>query len=738
MTLQEIRQWNDKTRELLRQQRVHEAIEHIGLNASERFQPRIDEIKFTYENILTYVGKGVIDPMENTIYSKLMVSIYELCDQINLFLLSSSGSKIAALKADVDKQSARENEDLTENLIGLAFDKELNELIRDAFLFDDESESETARSHRQAISRAFHKLWLTDKLTENDERDISELFNSPSIPWFEKAMLVSALTLGTLRVFDSRRISILFDLYENPDAQISQRALFGCIVSMLVYDKRFYYYQSLMDKIARLENRQEFIDDTLNLIIQFNRSKDTERVTRKLQDEILPSVIKFNEDLNEKLDLDKLIQSGESLDKNPDWESYFDSQPGLMRKLEELTNMQLEGVDVFLSAFAMLKSFPFFHELPNWFMPFYPENYAVQQSLHEEGENFKNLFLKGLDLSVYMCNSDKFSFVFNIKHMPEQQKNLMIQMFEGEGEQLVELKNEELSDPALGKKRIIIQYIQDLYRFFKLHSLHNELGDLFQQPFNVHKSAILTGVIQNAGFYKSVANFFFDNNHFPEAFDLYEYLIEQGENYPELYEKAGFCKQQLGSYHEAIRHYKRADLFDTNHAWLLRKQAQCYLALENIDDALRIFLELSELEPENQRVNASIGTCYLDLGKPDQAIEYFYRIEFANPGSSSAIRPVAWSLFLLNNLDEANRYYEQLLDAEPNTFDFMNAGHVAFSLKDKKKAVSHYLDSIRSRNNDIRSFIKSYNKDRKYLLANGVEASEIALMLDYLRFGNQK
>ena len=153
MTLQEIRQWNDKTRELLRQQRVHEAIEHIGLNASERFQPRIDEINFTYENILTYVGKGVIDPMENTIYSKLMVSIYELCDQINLFLLSSSGSKIAALKADVDKQSARENEDLTENLIGLAFDNELNELIRDAFLFDDESESETARSHRQDAFR---------------------------------------------------------------------------------------------------------------------------------------------------------------------------------------------------------------------------------------------------------------------------------------------------------------------------------------------------------------------------------------------------------------------------------------------------------------------------------------------------------------------------------------------------------------------------------------------------------
>lgn len=735
MTIHDIRQWHRKVSELLRQQRIYEAIELLSQHTSERFQSKIDEVRFTYDNILSYTGKGIIDPMSATIYSKLVVSLFELSDLINLYLISLTGSKIASIKAEFDKQSMREGEDLSENLIGLAFDNELNEILRGASLFNDESESESARNHRQAISRSFVNLWLTDKFTEHDEEVIARIFNSSSIPWFEKSMIVSALTLGTIRVFDYRRINILFDLYDHPEVQISQRALFGCILSIMLYDKRFYYYPSLMEKINSFKNRQDFKEDALSLLIQFYRSQDTEKVSRKLREEFIPQVIKFNQDLNDKLDLEKLLQSGDSPDKNPEWEKYFDNQPGLARKIEELTNMQLEGVDIFLSAFSMLKSFSFFNDIPNWFMPFYKENYAIQQSLKDDSEEFKNTFLKGIDLSVYMCNSDKFSFVFNLKHMPDAQRNLMTQMFDSESEQLAEFKNEELSDPALARKRITIQYIQDLYRFFKLHPLHNEIGDIFNQRVKIHESVIMTELITDSNFYRSIANFYFDNDHYTEALDLFTYLIDKGETNAELYEKSGYCHQLMSNYHDAINLYKRADLFDTNHSWLLRKQAQCYLALENTESALHCFLELSTSEPDNKKLNASIGTCYLDMDQPENAIEYFYRIEFANPGSFAAMRPVAWCLFLLKRLDEATDYYNQLINEEPNTFDYMNAGHVAFCHKDKLKAIELYQNSIDTREGDKKSFVKGFNKDRKYLISNGVEASEAALMLDYMRFG---
>ncbi|MGE5382611.1 MAG: tetratricopeptide repeat protein [Omnitrophica WOR_2 bacterium] len=737
MTIYDIDQWYNKVAELLRQQRVFEAIEMLDKQTSERFQPGIDEIKYTYNNILIYTGKGIKDPMSQQILSKVIVSIYEMSDLIKLHLLTGSGSKLSALKADIDRQSMRENEDLTENLMGLSFDNELHDILRSASLFNDESESETAKNHRNAISRAFFNLWLTNKFSENDEQVVLNIFNSSSIPWFEKSMMVSALTLGTIRTFDERRISILIDLFKQNDTQISQRALFGILLSIFLYDKRIQFYQSLSLKLKQIADDSNFKDDALNMIIQINRSKDTEKVTRKFQTEILPDVIKFNEDLAEKLDLENLLQSGEPLDKNPDWEKYFDSQPGLVRKLEELTNMQMEGVDVFLSAFATLKSFPFFNELPNWFIPFYPENYAVQEALEQESDSFKTTFVKGLDMSMYMCNSDKFSFVFNIRYMPDQQKNMMIQMFESEGEQLAELKNEELSDPILGRKRIVIQYIQDMYRFFKLHPLRNEIGDIFNRRYEIQDSTVLTGLLVEPDFYKIIANFYFDNDHYEEALKLFTFLIEKGENYAELYEKSGYCKQKLGLYNDAIMLYQRADLFDTNHNWVMRKIAQCYLLLGDNEAALECYLELNKLEPENQRINASIGTSYLDVNKPEQALEYFYRIEFANPGSSSAMRPVAWCLFLLHRTTEADQYYTQLLDLEPNTFDYMNAGHVAFALGNKEKAIQYYLKSIETRQDDLKSFVKSFNKDRKHLIANEVDSNEIGLMLDYLRFGKR-
>lgn len=737
MTLSEIDQWYIKAVDLLRQQRTYEAIEYLSRQSSERFQPAIDEVRYTYLNILAYTGKGIHDPMGSQIFSKLMTSLYELADHMKLHLISSSGSRMAALKADLDRQALRENEDLSENLLGLSFDNELNDILRSAALFDDESESETAKGHRQAIARAFYNLWLTDKFSETDEQVINRIFNSTSIPWFEKSMMISALTLGTLRVFDARRISVLIDLYNHPDNQISQRALFGILISIFLYDKRLQYYQPLMEKIASLSFQPSFRDDVLGIIIQFNRSKDTERVTKKFRDEILPQVIKFNEDLNEKLDLENLLKSGDPLDKNPDWEKYFDSQPGLARKLEELTNMQMEGVDVFLSAFSQLKSFPFFNELPNWFIPFYPENYAVKEALSDEGDEFRALFLKGLDMSMYMCNSDKFSFAFNLRHMPEQQKNMMVQMFDSEGEQLAELKNEELSDPALAKKRIVIQYTQDLYRFFKLHPLRGEIGDVFRSNFQVHESVVMTKLIDDTDFYRSIANFFFDNDHFAEALNIFNYLIEKGENFAELYEKAAYCNQMLGNCIQAINLYEKADLFDTNHNWIIRKIAQCHMALNDTESALECYLELNELEPDNQSINASIGTCYLNLGKPEQALEYFYRIEFTGGSTPAALRPVAWCLFLLNRNTEADRYYTQLLETQPNTNDYLNAGHVAFSLGQKEKAIRLYLNSIKERNDDLKSFVKSFNKDRKHLIDNDVESSDIALMLDFLRFGNK-
>jgi len=741
MNVFEIEDWYKRINTLLGQNRMLDAFDKIAtalpVNNYNELSTQLEELRFTYSNMLNYTVQGVDDPLRNDIYKNLILSTYDLADSVKLDLLNQPALRLASLKNDLEKQMRLSKEELADNLLDLSFDYELNEMLSSTALYEDESESESAIRHRKAIQRAFNFLWLNNKLSEDDLIVVKQIFDSNSFPWYEKALLVSAITLGLIRTYDSRRIELLVKLYAHDNPQISIRALVGLLISFSFYDKRLALSSHMTDILASLNEEHSFESDAFAVITQIIRSKDTDKITKKFREEIVPDIIKFNEDLSQKLNLENLLESGDEVDKNPDWANYFDDQPGLVRKLEDLTNMQMEGADVFLSAFAMLKNFPFFSEIHHWFMPFYRQHHAVAGSLRSENENFRETVLKGVENSPYMCNSDKFSFVLNLKHMPERQKEIMAQMFTSEVEQFEEIISEELTDPGLRKKRIVIQYIQDLYRFFKLNSVRTETGDIFILPLDVQNTLMIGDLIKSPVFYRNIAGFYFDNNHFQEANLIYRQLLEKGENYAELYEKSGYCQQQTGNYTEAIAMYQKADLFDTNRKWLLGKMAQCYLKMTQPGKALEVYLELSQLEPDNMKVHASVGTCYLNLGEYSNALEYFYRIEFNDQGTARSMRPVAWCLFTLNRLTEAENYYSQLLEMEPNAFDFMNAGHVAFSLRNRQAAAVYYVQSILKRNGDLNSFLRAFIADKKFLLQNGVNSEDISLMLDFVRIRYQ-
>jgi tetratricopeptide (TPR) repeat protein len=738
MNYREIEEWYNGVCRLLEQQRVLDALDKIAVIAMQKGNTghlaRMDELRFTYGNMLSYTVKGVADPQRDLIYNRLLVSVYELADNLRMDLISRTSLRTIGMKHELEREMRQSSEDMAESLLGLSFDHELEEMLRSTVLFDDETESETAVQHRNAIIRAFQLLWLTHKLTEDDAVRVLKIFDSTSIPWYEKSMLVSALTLGMLRCFDYRKLELLIRLYDEEDYRISQRALVGLIVAISIYNNRILLYPALMERLFLLRGNERFATEAESVMIQLIRSKDTEKITRKFREEIIPDVIRFNEDLSEKLNLDKLMSPEEFQDKNPDWEKYFDNQPGLVRKLEELTNMQMEGADVFLGAFAMLKSFPFFSELPNWFMPFYKEHYAIVNALKGEEDPFKKTLAEGIERSVFMCNSDKFSFILNIANMPDAQKGLIGQMFSAEAEQYEELLSEEANDPSLRSKRVVIQYIQDLYRFFRLHPLRSEMGDIFSLPLEFHLTSIFDLLVNDTARLKAIASFYFDNDHYDEALRIYQLLEMKGESYAELFEKSGYCCQQKGDYQDAIDCYRKADLFDTNRAWLLGKIAQCHLKLSDTRAALETYLELNSLETDNLKTAAAIGTCYLNLNEPAKALDYFYRIEFADQGSARAMRPVAWCLLVLGRTDEAAPYYQQLLGLEPNAYDYINAGHLAFCRGDKQQAAEYYISSIRKREGDLRSFLKGFNADRNVLIRNGVDKDELPLMMDYIRF----
>ncbi len=736
MSIAEINEWYKRLNGLLSGGRLLEAFESINTVLSKNnfssYASQLDELLFTYTNMLNFTMQGVSDPQSEKIYLDLINKAYELADLVKLDLLNSGGHGLGAIKADLEKHFRRNDEDLADSLMNLSFDYELTEILRESELYDDETESESALRHRQTIQRIFNYLWLNNRFSEADARVIGQIFESAGFPWYEKSLLVSAITLGLVRSFDVKKLEILAKLYSDNNPLIAQRALVGVMLTIGLHNNRLVHLPKAIDMLKVMADDVNFESDAFSVISQIIRSKDAEKISRRFKEDIIPDIIRFNEDLSRKLNLENLLSTGDETDKNPDWEKYFDNESELVRKLEELTNMQMEGADVFLGAFSMLKNFPFFRELHHWFMPFYRENFAVVTALKNEDSSFREIVLKGVENSPYMCNSDKFSFILNLSFLPQQQKEMMSQMLGAEIEQFEEIMNEELTDPALRKKRFVIQYIQDLYRFFRLNPLKNEIGDVFQQPLDIYNTTVFEVLVKSSEFYRKVATFCFDNDHFGEAYIIITKLLSGNSGTAELYEKAGYSLQKTGDYQGALELYRKADLFDTNRKWLLGKMAQCHLKLLQPAEALTIYNELLLMEPDNNKIIASAGTCYLNLGDYEKALECFFRIEFNSPGEANAIRPLAWSLFLLNRNEEAAVYYGQLLGMDPNEFDFMNAGHVAWCQGKRLEAASHYKNSIRKRNGDLKTFLRAFASDKPFLLKNGLSEREIQMMLDFI------
>jgi flavodoxin len=196
--------------------------------------------------------------------------------------------------------------------------------------------------------------------------------------WFEKSLLVSALTLNLWRMFDEPKLMMLFDCCQSSNQQVKQRAMVGLCMVMEKYKPVLPYFPSVRNRLVLLSDDNRIVDNFQQIIIQLISTAETEKISKKLRDEIMPEVMKISPILKDKMDADSLMNSDEWEGEHPEWQEIIEKS-GISDKIQELNEMQLEGADVYMSTFSMLKNFSFFTELSNWFMPFDIKNNAVAE-----------------------------------------------------------------------------------------------------------------------------------------------------------------------------------------------------------------------------------------------------------------------------------------------------------------------------------------------------------------------
>ncbi len=697
---------------------------------------QFESLDETYQNLLKYTIEGIEDPEKDKIYNHLRVSVLELADLAMQYAFMTDNDKyFYRLKRKIESEIKLIKEDAINSVEDLAFDEELSEVLKSS-LETQSNEKADYQNHQNILIRIFNLIWLTDKFKDTDLKLVKSIWEAKNFPWYEQSIIISAVTLSAIRCFDVPKIELLIEYSLNSNNQVKQRALVGLFLTLYIHDKRINFYPALVERIDNLGEMDEIRKNIELIAIQLLKSKETERITKKFEDEIIPEMVKFQPVLKDKLDLDSILSDDFTDDKNPDWERVFEDAPDLLDKLQEISKMQMEGADVFMSAFSRLKSFEFFNEIINWFRPFHTDNFVINEILKKEEQRMDTIaFLDGLSKAFFICNSDKYSFCLNIQYMPDLQKTMMLEMFNAELESIKELQNEdEILNKSAQLQSINAQYIQDLYRFFKLHPLRSELLDIFKLKLDFYNCDFFKLLVKGENILQNIGEFLFERDYFEQALEVYLIMNQKGDNSLEIFEKIGYCYQKLKNYPEALSYYKKAELFEANRAWNLKKLALCNRQLKNYQESLKYYLEAEKLEPDDLYIKTYIGHSWLDLKEYEKALDYYYKVEFLADENKKVLRPMAWCFFVLGNYKKAKEYYERLMENEANKYDFMNLGHVEWCMGNRKAALKNYKLSLSRDDNNMKSFMAGFEEDKKYLMQSGIDAKEINFMLDYLKY----
>ena len=715
--------------------RLKEALTQLqGISAPTNqweLRNRIESTLTAYGYMLQYAAQGMDDPNRKTFYRQTLRTAYELTDITNITLLSQKTNgtyfdRIRTLSIHPAKAYAE---------LQMQLETFTEDVSTAPLLYHDEkrlqTEMESIHSiHETTLNELFDKTWATPFWTEAEASEANDILKSVLVQPNDLAVMVSAVTLSLLRIFDARKFKFLSEAYKHENLQVNQRAIVGMVIALSKHEKRMGLYPELVSLLSLLCENEDFQKNLHTIQMQLLISRETTKIDKKMREEIIPEMMKNAKQLNDpKFRFD---ESEDPEDRNPEWEEWMDKS-GMTDKIKEMGEWQMAGADVYMSSFSQLKHYPFFHQISHWFYPF-DLNLPILAPLKKDFDSSVFSPLKLIAHSDFFCNSDKYSFSLAILSMPKAMKDMSMQQMEEQARMNEEHRDklEQLMQKKKEAKGTSRQYIQDLYRFFKLWRRHQEEEDIFHWSFNLWENPWLKDVFSTEDIFKELADYLFQKDYLEEAYTLFQKLMTFGSKRTEVYQKAGYILQKQKRYADAIKHYQQADILSPDNVWTNKHLAQCYKLLGDMPKALEYYKKVEATQPDNLNIALQIGQCLARMEQYVDALAYFYKVEYLEKNPDNARRAIAWCSFVSGKYKEALKYYQLLLEKPSSkAHDWMNAGHVYFVMHEIPLAIEHYQQA-QSFEKSHTVFLEKFNKDKNALLSLGLMEEDIQIMLDLL------
>ncbi|UKI24366.1 MAG: tetratricopeptide repeat protein [Bacteroidales bacterium] len=567
-------------------------------------------------------------------------------------------------------------------------------------------------------------------VTANEAGTLDKLFADADATAEIKELAMAATMLSLLEHYSEHLLLSLLDLYAANafnDASLSMKALCCALIAMHCHRETIQHSSAISLRIANIADSERGRRDIMTVFLQFIRSRSTERISQKVRDELVPKLMKLSPEMRRKM-RDGFSDDIEEMAKNPDWQEML-NESGITDKMQELSRMQAEGSDVFLSSFARLKSFPFFNDVANWFVPFTPRHSSIFRVF---AGNSGSMLLSMVDRTGAFCDSDKFSFALSVATMPDQHRSMMMAQFDEQQEQVINEMAGSLPNPDKQRENIANKYVQSLYRFFNLFRSRNDFYNPFSTRLNLIDVPFVSDALSDTKSLRLIAEFYFSMQCYTDALSTFGKVLKQDSPTASDYQKTGYCHEQLKQYVLATADYEKVELLKPNDVWTLKHLALCYRAVNDTEKAIANYKRAEALQPDNVALANNIANCLLEGGRIEEALKYFFKVDYLASKGERTMRPIAWCSFLIGNYSQSVDYYNRIIAKQPGANDYINRGHALLCSGQVKDAVASYMDAVdKSGGSEV---LKTLDDDLHYLLDAGVDKLTIALIFDKIRY----
>lgn len=704
-------------------------------------EARLRTIRGDYGLMFDYWSKGYKDEQLERVYRSMLMDMYRLTADVYIMYAISHSPYLSAIYNRV-RSAGRD-------WAWASVCAELEGFVSDVAVLEFEHENIRAEKkkalfarHQQYMNDLFDYIWTSPQWTESMADGVARILISPTVDIVDQQLIVSAVMLGCMNIFDINKFRVLITVYgQATDEHLRQRSLVGWVLSLAGGHHSANSEERIM--INSLLNNVSVRKELVELQIQLLYCVSAESDNKTIQKEIMPELLKHGGLNITPNGIEE--RDGTTLENIINPEEAERNMERVEESFRRMLDMQKAGADIYFGGFSQMKRFPFFDSISNWLVPFHADHPAISATY---GSQTVGNIVRNIVEHMPFCDSDKYSFVLAFKQVADRIPQNIREMLSGENVAGMDIVGADKQCSPAYIRRI---YLQDLYRFFRLFPSRSLLSNPFEKSDNgsdagyVFFSNSIFNCTSLERYFSDVVACMMKRSMTAEAVGVLGNCSEGGRDF-QFYMFAGNIqlsrhgKEPYRQLPPALECFEKALVLRPDSEQALNGRARVLFYEEEYEASLADFKRLTEKFPERMSYELNMAVCMVNLGKYEEALKHLYKMNYERPNDTRVSRVLARSLMCIGQFDKAEKIYSQLCSSlEIEEDDVLNRGLCCWLAGKVSDAASHLAEYVMRKGggSSLHDCYSVYDAnvaigERKLLADNSVTPTEIHLMGDFI------